>query len=94
MEAKNRLGELLDAAQRGPVTIEKHGRPVAVMVSAQDYQDLETLKLTSLRTEIRKGLDDIEGLGRTRTAMPLFRPSGNGLKGDTICSFPTKPWPI
>jgi hypothetical protein len=34
------------------------------MVSAQDYQDLETLKLTSLRTEIRKGLDDIEA-GRT-----------------------------
>jgi len=64
LEAKNRFGELLDAAQREPVTIEKHGRPVAVMVSAQDYQDLETLKLMSLRTEIRKGLDDIEA-GRT-----------------------------
>ncbi len=64
LEAENRFGELLDAAQREPVTIEKHGRPVAVMVSAQDYQDLETLKLMSLRTEIRKGLDDIEA-GRT-----------------------------
>ena len=64
LEAKNRFGELLDAAQREPVTIEKHGRPVAVMVSAQDYQDLETLKLMNLRTEIRKGLDDIEA-GRT-----------------------------
>ena len=48
LEAKNRFGELLDAAQREPVTIEKHGRRVAVMVSAQDYQDLETLKLMSL----------------------------------------------
>lgn len=64
LEAKNRFGELLDAAQREPVTIEKHGRPVAVMLSAQDYEDLEALKLLSLRAEIQKGLDDIKA-GRT-----------------------------
>ncbi|MCW5698452.1 MAG: type II toxin-antitoxin system Phd/YefM family antitoxin [Rhodospirillales bacterium] len=64
LEAKNRFGELLDTAQREPVTIEKHGRPVAVMLSAQDYRELEALKLAALRAEIRKGLDDIEA-GRT-----------------------------
>ncbi len=64
LEAKTRFGELLDTAQREPVTIEKHGRPVAVMLSADDYRELEALKLASLRAEIRKGLDDIEA-GRT-----------------------------
>jgi prevent-host-death family protein len=64
LEAKNRFGELLDTAQREPVTIEKHGRAVAVMVSAEDYKELEALRLAALRAEIRKGLDDI-GAGRT-----------------------------
>ncbi|MBT7863648.1 MAG: type II toxin-antitoxin system Phd/YefM family antitoxin, partial [Gemmatimonadetes bacterium] len=32
-EAKARFGQLLDAARVEPVTIEKHGRPVAVLVS-------------------------------------------------------------
>ncbi|WP_424522213.1 type II toxin-antitoxin system Phd/YefM family antitoxin, partial [Rubrivirga sp.] len=32
-EAKNHFGRLLDRAQREPVTIEKQGRPVAVMLS-------------------------------------------------------------
>ena len=32
-EAKNGFGLLLDTARAGPVTIEKHGRPVAVVLS-------------------------------------------------------------
>jgi len=36
-DAKNRFGELLDTAQRELVKFEKHGRPVAVMVSAEAY---------------------------------------------------------
>ena len=64
LEAKNRFGELLDRAQREPVTIEKHGRAVAVVVSAEEYKEMEALKLASLRAEINKGLDDIEA-GRT-----------------------------
>ncbi len=64
LEAKNRFGELLDTAQREPVTIEKHGRAVAVVVSAEDYKEIEALKLAVLRREVRKGLDDIAA-GRT-----------------------------
>ena len=59
-EAKVHFGALLDAAQREPVTIEKHGRPVAVMLSAEDYRDYEALKLARLRGEIQLGLDDLE----------------------------------
>ena len=75
VDAKNRFGELLDAAQREPVTIKKHGRPVAVVVSAEDYKELEELKLARLRGEIRKELDDLDA-GRTvdgRTAIAALR---------------------
>ena len=32
-DAKNRFGELMDTVQREHVTIKKHGRPVAVVLS-------------------------------------------------------------
>lgn len=37
-KAKTHFDELLDIAQREPVTIEKHGRPVAVLLSYEKYQ--------------------------------------------------------
>ena len=59
LEAKNRFGELLDNAQREPVTIEKHGRPVAVVMSAERFREYESLRLAQLRAEIASGLADI-----------------------------------
>jgi antitoxin Phd len=41
MEAQNRFGQLLDTVQREPVTITRHGRTAAYMVSALDMQDLQ-----------------------------------------------------
>jgi antitoxin Phd len=38
-EAKNRFGELLDRAQRAPVTIGKHGRPFAVVLAGIDFEN-------------------------------------------------------
>lgn len=43
VDAKNRFGELLDAARREPVIIKKHGRSVAVMLSTEEYKRLEIL---------------------------------------------------
>jgi len=40
VEAQNRFGQLLDAAQREPVTITRHGRPAAFIVSPQDVEEL------------------------------------------------------
>lgn len=37
-EAKQNLGEILDSAQRGPVTIRRQKRDVAVVLSAQEYE--------------------------------------------------------
>lgn len=39
-DAKNGFGLLLDTARAEPVTIEKHGRPVAVVVSIETYRRL------------------------------------------------------
>ena len=55
--AKSRFGQLLDATQREPVTIEKHGRPVAVVMSKADFDEIEALKLERLRAEAQVGLE-------------------------------------
>ena len=39
-DAKNGFGRLIDTARQEPVTIEKHGRPVVVMVSLEEYERL------------------------------------------------------
>ena len=44
VEAQNRFGQLLDTVQREPVTITRHGRPAAFIVSAQDMQDLQDVR--------------------------------------------------
>ncbi len=36
-DAKNNFGELLDSAQAGPVTIQKNGGDVAVVISIAEY---------------------------------------------------------
>lgn len=39
-EAKNGFGLLLDTARAEPVTIEKHGRAVVVVISVEEYERL------------------------------------------------------
>ncbi len=37
LAAQNQFGALIDASQRQPVTVTRHGRPVAVVLSYEDY---------------------------------------------------------
>lgn len=46
-EAKNGFGILIDTARQEPVTIEKHGRPVVVVVSVEEYRRLKAPRVTS-----------------------------------------------
>lgn len=39
-DAKNAFGMLIDFARAKPVTIEKHGRPVVVVMSVEEYDRL------------------------------------------------------
>ena len=44
VEAQNRFGQLLDTVQREPVTITRHGRTAAFIVSPQDMQELQAIR--------------------------------------------------
>jgi prevent-host-death family protein len=66
LDAKNRFGQLLDAAQRAPVTVTKKGRPAAVVMSIEDYERMrgaawkrlsETMA-TARRQAAERGLTD------------------------------------
>ena len=43
VEAQNRFGQLLDTVQREPVTITRHGRTAAFIVSPRDMQELQAI---------------------------------------------------
>ena len=53
-EAKTHFGSLLDKAQREPVAIEKQGRPVAVVLSFEAYN--QQVKSTPSESEKKKAL--------------------------------------
>lgn len=50
VEAQNRFGQLLDTVQREPVTITRHGRTAAFMVSPQDMQELQDVRAKRSKT--------------------------------------------
>jgi prevent-host-death family protein len=56
-DAKARFGVLLDTARREPVAIEKHGRAVAVVISKEEFDDIEAMRLERLRSEVQRGID-------------------------------------
>lgn len=58
-DAKNHFGELLMEAQKAPVTIEKNGKPVAVLYSYDDHHHIEQAKLEWLKAAIAEGDADI-----------------------------------
>ncbi len=47
-EARNRLGAILDAAQREPVVIRRQDRDVAVVLSMADYERLRSANIAAL----------------------------------------------
>ena len=59
-EAKTHFGDLLIKAQRAPIQINKNGKPVAVVVSAEDYESMEALKLRLVQARARQAEADIE----------------------------------
>jgi prevent-host-death family protein len=43
-DAKNGFGRLIDTARAEPVTVEKHGRGVVVVMSVEEYERLKAKK--------------------------------------------------
>jgi prevent-host-death family protein len=42
-DAKHQFGLLIDTARAGPVTVEKHGRPVVVVIAVEEFERLKEL---------------------------------------------------
>ncbi len=58
-EAKTHFGEMLLKAQQAPVQINKNGKPVAVLVSFEDFENIEALKIRFLQSRAIQAKDDI-----------------------------------
>ena len=41
LEAKNHFGQLIEAAQRQPITVTKQGRPAIVVMSTHDFESYQ-----------------------------------------------------
>lgn len=59
-EAKNHFSSLLDTAQRVPVTIEKKGQPVAVVISGAEFAIYQKLKLQALQHDLMDGIKEAD----------------------------------
>ncbi|WP_299735519.1 type II toxin-antitoxin system Phd/YefM family antitoxin [uncultured Endozoicomonas sp.] len=69
-EAKTHFGDMLLKVQRNPIQINKNGKPVAVIISADEYRDIEALKLQVLQSRAAQARADIA--------------TGNLVDGDTF----------
>ncbi|MBR9912371.1 MAG: type II toxin-antitoxin system Phd/YefM family antitoxin [Gammaproteobacteria bacterium] len=58
-EAKTHFGDMLLKAQRAPIQISKNGKPVAVVISADEYASIEKLKLQLLQSRAVQARADI-----------------------------------
>ena len=59
-DAKREFGEVILKAQKGPVGINKNGKPVAVMVSASAFADFQAMQRQTLQQAIDEGIADIK----------------------------------
>ena len=59
-DAKREFGEVLLKAQKGPVGINRNGKPVAVMVSAETFDELQAVQRAALQQAIDDGMADIK----------------------------------
>ena len=71
-EAKQSFGQLIMDVQREPVQISKSGKPVAVIMSAQEYESLSQLRVDKLRSAIARGIDQCEK-GEVSNAKDVFK---------------------
>jgi prevent-host-death family protein len=47
-DAQKRFGEMVDAALREPVMVQRHGRDVVTMISVEEYRRLRRLEREAL----------------------------------------------
>ena len=76
-QAKTQFGDMLLKVRRAPVQISRNGKPVAVLLSVEDYQALEAIKLRLLQEKIEQARADIAA-GKLVEGDALFSSLLNG----------------
>ncbi|WP_237762274.1 type II toxin-antitoxin system Phd/YefM family antitoxin [Legionella shakespearei] len=76
-EAKTHFGDLLLKVQREPVQINRNGKAVAVVLSVEDYLNLESLKMQYLKTRVEQAREEM-AMGRTIDGNAFFDELLNG----------------
>jgi prevent-host-death family protein len=71
-DAKREFGEVLLKVQKAPVRINKNGKPVAVVLSIADYEQLESLRETQLKEAIMQGVSDLKA-GKIADSKDVFK---------------------
>ncbi len=69
IDAKNRFGQLLEAAQREPVTVTKQGRPAAVVLSVEDYERMRGAANARLLDSVRRLQEEAADAGLTEEVL-------------------------
>jgi prevent-host-death family protein len=65
IDAKSRFGQLLEAAQRAPVTVTRKGRPAAVVLSIEDYERMRGMAWSRLRETMATAREEAARRGLT-----------------------------
>lgn len=59
-DAKNKFGEVIDAALQAPVSITKHRRRSVVVLSDSEYRNLASSKHAALKDAVIAGFDQLD----------------------------------
>lgn len=58
-DAKKSFSDVVLKVQQEPVWITRHDKPVAVVMSAKEFQEIQVLKEKILKIELQKGFDSL-----------------------------------
>jgi prevent-host-death family protein len=70
VEAQNRFGQLLDTAQREPITITRRGRPVAMLMAVEEFAARQQPGAAALAA--RQAVAAFRGAGTGKTVEQLL----------------------
>lgn len=79
-EAVRGFSEVIDKVQDEPVTIERNGRPVAVVYSHSRAMELEALEQKEMKAAVQEGIRDVE-VGRYQ---PFTRDLVDQIKNEVL----------
>ena len=76
-EARVKFGDLLIRSQRSPIQITHSGRPMSVLISAENYALMEEMKMRYLKEKLAQSKEDVAN-GRVAEGPTFFDDLLNG----------------